>query len=112
MLREYTDAAKVVDLSDTSKYILWMYIPDWTLNGKFRSIPNIPAYNSTGYAWTEETRCAGDVVGSDCPFRFEEMEIISYTPTECEQSIANNCNELEAFVRFNKRQQKIEEAQL
>ena len=46
-----------------------------------KSIPNQKGLG--GSYWTQTDECAGFKVGNDCPWRYEEMELIAYTPTEC-----------------------------
>jgi hypothetical protein len=49
-------------------------------------------------------------VSDDCPYRYEEMELVSYTPNECVSGMVPGCEDLVAYLRFNKRQEKVDEA--
>jgi len=51
--------------------------------------------------WNVHPECSGFTVSSDCPYRYYEMELISYTPEEClEETKTMGCEELRAYARF------------
>jgi hypothetical protein len=48
-----------------------------------KDIKFIPARGkntSEGAYWKQTDACAGLDVSDDCPFRYEEMELVTYTP--------------------------------
>jgi hypothetical protein len=46
---------------------------------------------SSGNYWEETEKCAGFKVSNDCPWRFQEMTLVSYTPSECLQDPKYSC---------------------
>jgi hypothetical protein len=52
------------------------------------------------YYWQETKECAGFTVTDECPHRFEEMILISYTPSECLKDKTMSCDELVAYARY------------
>ena len=78
--------------------------------GNITSIPSED--NATIPYWTQTDECAGFEVSSDCPWRYEEMDLVTYTPIECVQENITACQFLVAYARFNKRSEKVSEAVL
>ena len=69
---------------ERKKEILWIYTPDFLKNGTMNDIRSIPnRKGEKGNYWNETSACAGFVVSPSCPWRFEEMKLISFTPKEC-----------------------------
>ncbi len=64
------------------KKLLWLHIPNFKKNGAMESITEIPAsaFDDRFTTWIQEPECSGFQVSSDCPWRFEEMELVQYTP--------------------------------
>ena len=66
-------------------------------------IPN-PMNQTTGKAegwyWEQTDSCAGLTVSNDCPWRYEEMSLISYTPQECYDDDSLSCADLVAYARY------------
>lgn len=53
MLRNYVKASKAEDNDDVTKEVLWLYLPDFTQNGRMRTIVSIPdADNNKTVYWT------------------------------------------------------------
>ena len=53
--------------------------------------------------WRESEHCAGFIVSnsSECELRYNEMELLSYTPHECLDGSIKYCKELIAYARFD-----------
>jgi len=97
------------------KKLLWVYAPDFERNGAIEEIKTIPnridgfEYPTPNY-WEQEENCSGFKVGDNCEWRFEEMEIISYTPHQCKLGFQEDedgnplknihCEHLVAYARF------------
>ena len=66
--------------------LLWIFVPDYNLKGQMQEIKNIPrAGNSFSIDdpdpfWRQTDACSGFNVGPDCPWRFEEMTLVTFTP--------------------------------
>ena len=91
--------------------MLWVYIPDFTKHGTLNSIKSIPnKEGTTGKYWEETAECAGFSVSDACPWRYEEMGLVSYTPDECKTDKALSCDQLISYVRFQNKMEKKEEA--
>ncbi len=45
-----------------------------------------------GTYWAQTKECAGFVVSEDCPWRYEEMSLIGYTPAECFEDPSMGCD--------------------
>jgi len=65
-----------------------------------------------GNYWEETAPCAGFTVHDDCPWRFEEMMLVSYTPIECNNNPELSCDQLVSYLRFHNKLEKQEEAQM
>lgn len=46
----------------------------------------------------------------DCPYRYEEMELVTFTPIECLDNTVKGCDNVVSYARFNKRSEKVSEA--
>ena len=80
-----------------------MYIPDLTQNGSMNTISTV--YDTDGSVfWQEDPYCSGFSVSTnpDCYLRTTEMQLVTYTPIQCEDP-AFNCLDLVAYVRYNSR---------
>jgi len=95
------------------KEILWIYIPDFEKEGKITSIKSIPNKLGTpGDYWQETSPCAGFTVQDDCPWRYEEMSLISFTPQECRKNKEMSCEHLISYIRYQNQNEKQEEAMM
>jgi hypothetical protein len=47
------------------------------------SIKEIPTADGKGVFWKEHPDCGGFTVKDTCPWRYEEMLLVTYTPYEC-----------------------------
>ena len=89
MLRLYTKSSLPDETATLDKVLLWLYIPDFRKGGRMGNITFIPnqgksnSSNVSDYYWIQEDKCAGFSVPSNCPWRYEEMDLITYTPIEC-----------------------------
>ena len=97
--------------------VLWLYIPDYNMQGRMRSIKSIPALNpnrgdssAAEPFWKEETECAGFYVGKDCKWRTEEMQLITFTPEQCLDKSRKGCEFLVGYARVSIRAAKEEQA--
>lgn len=86
MLRIYTTAAQVPEGSTAVWTVLWLYLPDYLNEGKMSEIKNIPRKGNTYSAndpnpyWSQDENCSGFIVGDGCNWRWEEMNLITFTP--------------------------------
>lgn len=46
MLRGYVGSSKSDELDDNTKDVIWLHIPDFTANGRMRTITSIPKYGA------------------------------------------------------------------
>jgi len=110
ILRGLTRAAQD-DNQVNKKELLWIYIPNFEKAGTMDSIKSIPnREGEEGNFWEETEPCAGFIVHDSCPWRFEEMTLISYTPKECLEDKTMNCDQLVSYVRYMYKLEKKEEA--
>ena len=85
---------------------MWLYIPDYNKNGQMAHIEKIPAQGQKfsnmeePYHWEESTECAGFIVSADCPWRTEEMSLITFKPDACSTQEVKGCEELIAYARI------------
>ena len=78
-----------------------------------KSIKSVPDINpETGLSdfnlkpfWSETSTCAGFTLPEDCPWRDEEMQLITFTPLDCypEYQKLEGCRYLVAYARIQKR---------
>ena len=92
------------------KELLWLYCPNFEKRGSLDSIKSIPYRKSErakkeGNFWNESEKCAGFKVSPDCPWRYEEMMLVSYTPKDCLKDKTIGCDQLVTYARF---QNKLE----
>ena len=89
MLREYTTAGQASEGSDRIWEVLWLYLPDYKNEGNMNVIPNIPKIGKTFQEndpdpfWSQDEGCSGFIVGEKCNWRWEEMNLITFTPQIC-----------------------------
>ena len=105
LLRMYASAASVPEGSTPSWELLWLYIPDYTRNGRMGEIKSIPwpddyerEDDDPEFFWTQNDACAGFYVTNECQWRFEEMALITYSPYTC-TGVLEGCEELIAYAR-------------
>jgi hypothetical protein len=66
------------------------------------SIEKIPNKNFSDYFWKEDEYCSGFTVSdTDCNLRYNEMQLISYTPLPCLDGTFPDCSRLVAYARFD-----------
>ena len=41
-------------------------------------------------------------MSDDCPYRYDDMQLVTYTPQECLDDPQLGCEDLIAYARFNK----------
>ena len=84
------------------KELLWLYVPNFEKEGNIESLTFIPGREDIGLVdWHQSEHCAGFNVSDNCPWRYEEMELIRYTPSEClSQGKHMGCEELVTYARF------------
>ena len=73
--------------------LLWLFVPDWEQNGMMATIKSIPKPRNPQIMsldpqntdaqenelfWQQNDDCAGFKVSQDCPFRAQEMELVTY----------------------------------
>lgn len=97
LLREFTIAARLDSEAEPTWTVLWMYIPDYTQDGKMSTIINVPKEgnkfdeNDPDPFWHQTDDCAGPIVSSDCEWRYEEMSLVTFTPLICRDRILEGC---------------------
>ena len=65
--------------------VLWLYVPDYTLNGTLNEIQSVPNVDNNSTFWEEDDDCGGFIIDHDkCDLRVGEMELISYNPLDCD----------------------------
>jgi len=77
------------------------------------SIPNPRNYKtgkSVGNYWEATDACSGFYVSEACPWRYEEMSLISYTPQECFNDDSLSCTDLVAYARYQHNTEQTKEA--
>lgn len=94
-----TESAYDDQENENKKTLLWLYVPDFTKGGAFSHIKTIPCLDGT-VCWTESENCAGFNVSDACEWRYNEMELIQYTPSECLEDESLGCAQLKAFARY------------
>jgi len=87
-------------------------VPDFMNKGQMGNIKEIPTADGKGIFWKESEYCAGFVVSSKCEWRYKEMELIAYTPTECYKYPELNCQNLKAYARFQTRDKQVKASRL
>lgn len=92
ILRQYIGAARGVESDSLNQEVLWLYIPDFNSSGNMTSIQSVPTRNFTANYWEQDPTCSGFVVSNtDCYLRTEEMQLISYTPSQCLDGTIQGC---------------------
>ena len=65
MLYQYIVAARGVETDSLSREVLWLYIPDFTLNGSMNEIDSVMnPFNQSQIFWNQSSDCSGFVVSS------------------------------------------------
>ena len=70
------------------------------------SITKIPRKGQTfddmtaPYLWEETEGCAGFEVSDDCPWRYEEMTLVTFRPDACTNNEIKGCEELVSYARI------------
>jgi hypothetical protein len=83
MLRGLLKSSIANENDEPSRSLLWLYIPDYNKRGRMSTIEYIPApgfSNRTNAVWKQIDSCAGFEVSPDCPYRYSEMELVTFTP--------------------------------
>jgi hypothetical protein len=117
LLRQYTEASAFPDDEEKIWELLWLYVPDYTRHGRMNSIVSVPSYNNKTHMsdfslpayWKQTDSCAGFNVHETCPWRDEEMQLLTYTPQWCFDEL-KGCQELVAYARIQKSLTKQSEA--
>lgn len=52
------------------------------------------------YFWEQSDECSGFYISDDCPFRPEEMSLVTFRPEACESGEVKGCEELVAYARI------------
>lgn len=117
LLRMYIDASRVTETDDLTWELLWIYTPDYLNNGKMGEIVNVPRYgnkfdpNDPDPYWSQSA-CSGFEIGDNCPWRFEEMSLVTFTPDVCVSGEVVGCEYLVAYARILRTANTKEEASL
>lgn len=70
---------------------------------EIKSIEAIEQNGEKELVWEETSECAGFKVPENCPWRYEEMELVTFTPDMCLTTEVKGCEYLVSYARFNKR---------
>jgi hypothetical protein len=117
ILRQFVNASAVTEGDDLSWTLLWLYVPDFNTKGTMQTVEMVPKYGNTYNVsdedpfWRQTDSCAGFAVSDDCPWRFEEMQLVTFTPDVCLSGEIVGCEYLVAYARINIKS-TIEEAYL
>lgn len=109
LLRQYSDASKTREDSPSTWELLWMYVPDHMSHGQMKEIKMLPKkgqpYNETEIDpyWKQTDLCAGFEISPDCPWRQEEMALVTFTPIDCLNGDLEGCEYLVAYARILQR---------
>lgn len=101
----YVTASSIPEGEESTWEVLWLYVPDYNRQGQMSTIEKIPMQGQTfntmtePYYWTQNEACAGFIVRDECPWRFEEMSLITYKPEVCVSGEVQGCEELVAYAR-------------
>lgn len=60
--------------------------------------------------WEQDELCSGFKIDQKCKWRYDEMELVSFTPDECIENPALGCNKLVAHARFETSRERQEQA--
>ena len=52
------------------------------------------------YYWEQSAECSGFIVSDDCPWRYEEMTLVTFRPDACANGEIKGCEELIAYARI------------
>ena len=113
MLRGFLKAATADEGTDPDRQLIWIYLPDYNKQGRMSTIEYVPKMKSTSRVdavWQQVDSCAGFEIQESCPYRYEEMELVTFTPQECIDKKISGCDKLVSYSRYNKRNEKIQEA--
>uniref|UniRef100_A0A0G4H167 Guanylate cyclase domain-containing protein n=1 Tax=Chromera velia CCMP2878 TaxID=1169474 RepID=A0A0G4H167_9ALVE len=99
MLFRYTKSS-VTPGSDVNRFpLLWLQAPDLRSKGHIEDFESITGIAESGkkQLWRQNPRCATlDPV--DCPYRDEELDLVSFTPPECLDR--EDCDSVASYARF------------
>lgn len=51
--------------------------------------------------WQQDKLCGGFIVSDDCNWRWDEMELVTFTPKICLDQTLEGCEYLVAYARVN-----------
>lgn len=118
MLRQFTDASKQPEFESPTWTPLWLYIPDFMKGGAMNNIHFVPkagityaevnqAFKKEGKLpsemvyWQENDACAGFEVGPNCHLRYDEMQLVTYSPVQCQGQDVRGCEFLISYARVD-----------
>ena len=102
----YVSASKIPESSDLKWEVLWLYVPDYNKQGQMADIDKIPNEGQTfanmeaPYYWEQSEKCSGFYISEECPWRPEEMTLVTFRPSACEDGSLKGCEQLVAYVRI------------
>ena len=86
-------------------------MPNFELGGRMTNITYVPARGSNSSdtaVWRQTDSCAGFTVSEDCPWRSEEVDLITYIPQECLTDYTTGCMQLVSYARVESRSESIQ----
>lgn len=102
----YVTASKIPESAESTWQVLWLYVPDYTRQGQMSEIAKIPSEGQTfasmeaPYFWEQKEECSGFYISDDCPYRPEEMTLVTFRPSACEDGTLKGCEQLVAYARI------------
>ena len=119
MLRQYVDSSRQPEDAIATQRLLWLYLPDFMNGGVMNNIAYIPAagytyeeietymalndgkVNDEMIHWRQDDSCAGFKVGNQCELRYDEMQLVTFTPSLCKVGYIRGCEFLVSYVRID-----------
>jgi len=112
----YVTASSIPEGSANTWEVLWLYVPDYTKQGKMAEVSRIPMTGQTfenmeaPYFWEQDETCSGFIVSDDCDWRYAEMTLVTFQPEACALSYVKGCEELIAYARIKNTEETTQTA--
>jgi len=96
--------------SGARQQLLWLHAPDFEDDSKIQDINSV---SSIFGDWHSNQDCGGLQFNDEtCPYRSTEMELVVYSPWECndDADVMLPCSEIRIYARFERRQDVHDES--